>query len=187
VGRLRSEWQPTARIAAATIATAGVALVVSACGGSSGSHVAQLSSTATRSSSTPAAASQQSGAVAFSGCVRSHVVPAYPDPSSGGLLSKKTPHQLGVSSSALQAAETACQHLLPSGGGGPTPAQVAQYRDVMLIYALCMRAHGVLNMPDPDSRGRLAIGPGTDVPVNTPQFQAAFGVCKSKLSYYQSP
>lgn len=179
--------RPPARIAAAIITTAALALVVSACGSSSGSHVAQLSSTTSQSSSTSAAASPQNGAVAFSACARSHGVPAYPDPSSGGLLPKKTPHQLGVSSAALQAAETACEHLLPSGGGGPTPAQVAQYRNVMLIYARCMRAHGVANMPDPDSRGRLAIGPGTDVPVNTPQFQAAFGVCKSKLSYYRSP
>ena len=52
----------------------------------------------------------------------------------------------------------------------------------MLIYARCMRKHGVSNMPDPDSRGRLDIGPGTDVRVNSPTFQAAFQVCKSMLS-----
>jgi hypothetical protein len=52
----------------------------------------------------------------------------------------------------------------------------------MLIYAKCMRAHGVSNTPDPDSRGHLDIGPGTDVDVNSPRFQAAYRVCKSKLS-----
>jgi hypothetical protein len=119
--------------------------------------------------------------------MRSHGVAAYPDPGSGGLLPKKTPQQLGVSSSQFQAAQMSCQHLIPSAGNGPTPSQVAQYRTVMLKYARCMRARGVSDFPDPDSRGRLAIGPGTDVPVNTPQFQTAFQVCKRNLSYYQSP
>jgi hypothetical protein len=73
-------------------------------------------------------------------------------------------------------------HLLPNGGSGPTPARVLQYRSTMLKYAGCMRAHAVSNMPDPDSRGHLNIGPGTDVDVNSPRFQTAFQVCKSKLS-----
>jgi hypothetical protein len=33
-----------------------------------------------------------------------------------------------------------------------------------------------------DSREHLDIGPGTDVPVNSVRFQAAFQVCKSRLS-----
>ena len=32
--------------------------------------------------------------------------------------------------------------LVPNGGQ-PTPAQVAHYRNVMLVYARCLRAHGV--------------------------------------------
>jgi hypothetical protein len=170
-----------ARIAAAIIAPAGLALLAAACGGSSGSHVAHLGSTTTQSSTSSSAASAQNGVIAFSRCMRSHGAPTYPDPNSGGLLPKKTPQQLGVSSSQFDAAQSACIHLVPNGGQ-PTPAQVAQYRSVMLIYARCMRAHGVSNMPDPDSHGRLHIGPGTDVDVNSPQFQAAFRVCKSKLS-----
>jgi hypothetical protein len=126
-------------------------------------------------------ASQQNGAIAFSRCMRSHGVPAFPDPAGDGLLPKKTPQQLGVAGSELQAAEGACIHLVPNGGR-PTSAQVARYRSTMLIYARCMRRHGVTKMPDPDSRGHLDIGPGTDVDVNSPQFQAAYDVCKSRLS-----
>jgi hypothetical protein len=59
---------------------------------------------------------------------------------------------------------------------------VQQYRNTMLKYARCIRSHGVPNMPDPDSMGRLDIGPGTDVDVNSPQFQTAFQACKSNLS-----
>ncbi len=144
--------------------------------------MAQLgSTTTTRSSSSSGAAAQVNGAVAYSRCVRSHGVPTYPDPTTGGLIPKKTPQQLGVSPAVLQAAQRACIHLVPNGGR-PSPAQVQQYRGAMLIYARCMRAHGVSNMPDPDSRGHLDIGPGTDVAVNSPRFQAAFQVCKSKLS-----
>jgi hypothetical protein len=112
--------------------------------------------------------------------MRSRGVPSYPDPGSGGVLPKKTPQQLGVSSSEFQAAQGACIHLIPNGGR-PTPAQVQQYRSVMLIYARCIRAHGVSNMPDPDNRGHLSIGPGSDVDVKSPGFQAAYLACKSKL------
>jgi hypothetical protein len=169
-------------LVAALAGVAGLSLVVSACGSSPGSHVAQLGSTTTKSSSNLSAASaQKNGAVAFSRCMRSHGVPAYPDPGSGGLLPKKTPQQVGVSPSEFQAAQGACIHLVPNGGQ-PTQAQVQQYRSTMLSYARCIRSHGVSNMPDPDSRGHLNIGPGTDVAVNSPQFQSAYQVCKSKLS-----
>jgi hypothetical protein len=177
----RRVWLLTARTAVAIIAAAGLAVLAAACGGSPGADVAQLGSTATKSSSNASAASQQNGALAFSRCMRSHGVPAYPDPSSGGMLPKKTPQRVGVSSSEFQVAESACIHLVPNGGQ-PTQAEIAQYRSVMLVYARCMRAHGVSNMPDPDSRGHLNIGPGTGVPVNSPQFQDAFQLCKSKLS-----
>ena len=168
--------------AAAIVVIAALVTLVAACGGSPGSRVAQLGTASTPSGPLPSSPSAQvSGAVAFSRCVRAHGVPAYPDPGSGGLLPKKTPQQLGVASSELQAAQAACIHLVPNGGQ-PTAAQVQQYRGVMLIYARCMRDHGVSNMPDPDSHGRLAIGPGTGVDVNSQQFQAAFQACKSRLS-----
>jgi hypothetical protein len=72
--------------------------------------------------------------------------------------------------------------VLPTPESQPTPAQVAQYRSVMLTYARCMRAHGVSNMPDPDSRGHLDIGPGTDVDVDGPGFQAAYRASGKDLS-----
>ena len=167
------------RAAAAVIATAGLTLPAAACGGSPGAQVAQLGSTTTSSSNSVTA--QVSGAVAFSRCVRAHGVPAYPDPSTTGLPPKKTPQELGVSSAELQTAQTACRHLLVNGGR-PTQIQVELYRDAMLNYARCIREHGVPNMPDPDSRGHLDIGPGTGVDVDSPRFQAAYQVCKSKLA-----
>ena len=97
-----------------------LAVAVAGCGGSSGSHVAQIGSTTTQtgSSSNPPVASAQNGAVAFARCMRSHRVPNWPDPNSSGGFDKSrlTPQQLGAGSSQVQAAQSACQHLLPNGG-----------------------------------------------------------------------
>jgi len=100
--------------------------------------------------------------------MRSRGVPDFPDPVIiGGVptVPKGGPQQFGVSSSQLQAAQTACQHLYPDTGGsiqqceatGDCPqAVVQQALNVMRKYARCIRAHGVPNWPDPtvDSEGR---------------------------------
>jgi hypothetical protein len=164
----------TARTAAAVIATVGLTLLAAACSGSPPSTVADGASSAGGASNTQW--------LAYSQCMRTGGVPGFPDPSSNGKPHFPTAQQLGVSSSTFQAAENACAHLQPGGGSGPTEAQVQQYRNSMLIYARCMRAHGISNFPDPDSRGSLDIGPGTDVKVNAPQFQAAYRVCLPKQS-----
>jgi hypothetical protein len=108
--------------------------------------------------------------VAYSACMRSHGVPNYPDPDSSGQLPKPDAHHLGVSNSQLQAAQQACQHLLPNAGGAinagsvqqcmlaedcPRPL-VQQVLDEERRFARCMRSHGVPDWPDPisDSHGR---------------------------------
>ncbi len=105
--------------------------------------------------------------VAYSQCMRSNGVPHYPDPTGQG-LPKETAQHLGVSSSQFQAAQRACQHLIPSTGslqqqgqqcmqaGDCPPALVQQMLAAGRRFALCMRSHGVLKWPDPtiDSEGR---------------------------------
>ena len=129
---------------------AGIGLLASGCGGSPGSHVAELGSTATRSSpaSTTAASAPESGALAFSRCMRSHGVSNFADPNGNGELAKETPQQLGVASSRYQAAQSACQRLLPNGGQ-PTEADLRQSWSDFRKLARCMRSHGVPNWPDP--------------------------------------
>ena len=164
----------------AVIATAAlIALLAVGCGGSSGSHVAQLGSTATQSSSNPPAASaQQNGAVAFSHCMRSHGVVNYPDPASSGVLPKKSLQQLGVSSSRFQAATSACNHLLPNGGSGPNPAQVQQARAQGLQFSQCVRSHGVPHFPDPGRDGRIPDPATVGVDQGSPKFEAANQACR---------
>lgn len=166
-----------ARTAAAIIATAGLALLAAACSSSPASTGASDPSTAGASTTSPSA-------VAYSDCIRSHGVPSFPDPSGNGQVPKASAQQLGVSSSQLQAAQTACQHLYPNSGGSGVLTKdaisaceetgncsqplVQQAMTALRAYARCMRAHGVPNWPDPtiDSEGR----PGVNlvaVPGNT--------------------
>jgi hypothetical protein len=181
VGRLRPTWPRTVRTAVAMIAAAGLAMLAAACGGSPGSHVAQLGSTPKQTGSSPSnasAASASNDPLAFSSCMRSHGVPTYPDPNSSGQLVKKTPQELGVSSSQFQAAQSHCQHLLPNGGSGPSQAYVRQLIAREVRVSRCMRAHGVMNFPDPGSDGHFpdAILHRIEAQ-NSPKFQAANKVC----------
>ena len=150
---------PTSRIAAAIIATGALVVLVAAC------------SSPSSAGGSPAAAGSatSSSAVAYSHCMRSRGVPNFPDPPSSGLVPKADPQELGVSSSRLQAAQRACQHLYPTNGGalgaslrqceetGDCPqAMVQRVVSDMRLLARCMRSHGVPNWPDPtvDSEGR---------------------------------
>jgi hypothetical protein len=143
-------------VQAAAVITAALAVLAAACGGAG--------SSATReSSSSPSA-------VAYSACMRSHGVPNYPDPDRSGSLPKPDAHQFGVSNSQLQAAQQACQHLLPNMVGALNAESVqecmqADHCPQNLVqqvlneerrFAGCMRSHGVPNWPDPtiDSQGR---------------------------------
>jgi len=153
----RLSWPPVARIAAAIIAVAGLALLA-AC--SSSPPSADVSAAASVGGAT-----DSPSAVAYSDCMRSHGVPNYPDPASNGALPKGSAQQFGVSSTQLQAAESDCQNLYPANGGaiqecettGDCPqAVVQQALNIMREYAQCMRSHGVPRWPDPtiDSEGR---------------------------------
>jgi len=150
---------PTSRIAAAIIATGALVVLAAAC------------SSPSSAGGSPAAAGSatSSSAVAYSHCMRSHGEPNFPDPPSSGLVPKADPQELGVSSSQLQAAQRACQHLYPTNGGalgaslrqceetGDCPqAMVQRVVSDMRLLARCMRSHGVPNWPDPtvDSEGR---------------------------------
>lgn len=141
----RGRWRGWPRRAGVLAVTAGVA-VLAACSGSA---------SATGSGSSPGAGgSQSSQLLAFAQCMRSHGVPTFPDPSSD--LKFPSAQQLGVSGSRYQAAEGACQHLLPNGGRGPNQAEEQQQLSGMREISRCMRSHGVPNWPDPsvDSQGR---------------------------------
>ena len=148
------------------LVSACLALLAAACG-STGSHVAQLS-TSTTGSSPQSRGSTHDQALAYAGCLRSHGVPLWPDPESSGAFdkSKLTPHQLGVGGSQISAAQKACKSLAPTYSATPQPHVLAE----ALRFSRCMRAHGAANFPDPESNGAIAIPHTME---NSPAYLAA--------------
>ncbi len=162
IRRPRRASPPTARTVAAIIATAVLVVLAAACSGSPSSTGSGGSPNAAGSTSSPSA-------VGYSRCMRSHGMPNFPDPTSNGQVPKADPQQLGVSTSQLQAAQTACQHLIPGTGstaeqqqetqcamaGDCSQAVVQQWMSGLRTLAQCLRSHGEPNWPDPiiTSRG----------------------------------
>jgi hypothetical protein len=126
--------------------------------------------------------------------MRSQGVPNYPDPDSGGQLPKGDAQQFGVSTSQYQAAQQACQLLLPTGGSlhqeeyqcmqnSDCPsALVQQMLAADRTLARCMRSHGVPNFPDPttDSNGpvfNITNAGISDAASHTSQFEAKLDEC----------
>jgi hypothetical protein len=149
--------------AAVAAAAATVALSAAACGGSAGGS--------------PQGTAPPSGPIAFSSCMRSHGVPRFPDPTSGGAIPKVELQQLGASSARFEAAQGACRHLLPNGGSGPSRAQLQQDRAQALSFAECVRSHGVPGFPDPGSDGRIPDPVTVGIDQGSPKFEAANQAC----------
>jgi hypothetical protein len=161
------------------VALSGTACVVAlaACGSSSGSTNASNSS-------------GQSAGIRFAHCMRSHGVPNFPDPGSGG-GGFQIPAGANPRAPAFQAAQRACFKLLP--GGGPGGGGNSEARRLQLLrLAECMRAHGVASFPDPSNSppsgppagGGVAFGGGGSflaIPqslINSPGFRQAASACK---------
>jgi len=142
-GRSRRPWPTMARAVAAVLALATLA----ACSSSSSS-----AGSGSPNAGGPAASLSANSrkVLAFSRCVRTHGVPDYPDPDSQGQVAKETAQQLGVGSSRLQAALSACEHLLPATGDiDDNPAALNRWWNQMQRFAQCMHARGVANWPGP--------------------------------------
>jgi hypothetical protein len=175
--RPRGAWPRPARTSAAIIATAALALLAAACGGSP-------SPTGSGGSPGAAGSANSQKMLAFSRCVRSHGVPNFPDPNSSGVLPKSQVAQLTASSPQFPAAHGACEHLLPNGGQ-PTQAQVQQAWNDMRNFARCMRSHGVPNWPDPAPTSQQDQRPFFHLPdsidPNAPQITTKIRACQRVL------
>jgi len=179
--RRRRAGARTARAAAAIIATAGLALLAAACSSPS-SAGAGGSPNAGGPATSPSTSSQK--VLAFSGCMRSHGVPNFPDPDSSGVLPKTQIAQLTASNPQFPEAHRACEHLLPNGGE-PTQAQAQQAWNDMRNFARCMRSNGVPNWPDPAPTSRQDQRPFFHLPdsidPNAPQIATKTRACQHVL------
>ncbi|MCU1494612.1 MAG: hypothetical protein JWO62_2376 [Acidimicrobiaceae bacterium] len=165
---IRRARTPRARTAAAIMATAGLVLLAAACGGSPSTTGSGGSSNTGGST-----ASQSTKALAFAHCMRSQGVSNFPDPGSSGQFNKVTLAQLATNNSRYQAANHACQHLLPT----PPVAQQRNQAAQALQFSHCMRTHGVTNFPDPASSGRGRIPDSFGIDQGSPRFEAANQAC----------
>jgi hypothetical protein len=148
------------------------AVLLAGCGGSS-----------SRGGGTPVK-SYLNLAIADSQCMRSHGVPDFPDPDKqGDLVIQGSPgSDLDPSAPAFQAAEKACGPI-PSS---VTPAQEDREFSKTLEAVVCMRAHGVPNIPDP-----VLVGPARDpiirLPLGnlpaSPAFQRAAKKCAAPSAF----
>jgi hypothetical protein len=127
----------------------------------------------------------------LSACVRSHGVPSFPDPDSGGNLPAGA-KQIASSNPHYAAAQTACGNLLPNGAlpsaGEPTQTALLKMERDALNFGRCMRSHGVSNWPD-YTRGGIPIFDlhATNIDPNSPQIVTTQGRCKSLLHLSHSP
>jgi hypothetical protein len=144
----RTARTPSLRTATAVAAASALMIAAAGCG-------VKPSATGSSSSSNAGGGSANSKLLAFSSCMRSHGVSAYPDPPPGAPNAKvPSARQLGVSDFKLSGAESACRHLLPPGVLGPlSSSEVQQQLAGMRRFSQCMRSHGIPTWPDP------AIGP----------------------------
>jgi hypothetical protein len=95
-------------------------------------------------------------AVKFAECMRNNGVTGFPDPDASGALTIDgvvNGSSLDPNSAAWKRAIGACQSLEPSGftGHRRTPEQ----QKAALVFAQCIRDHGVHDFPDPTVDGPL--------------------------------
>jgi len=186
-----------------------LALVAAGCGSSPSSHVAQLGTTSTPTTTDDAPLGGGGGPSAgvaprrgsgsggnfrmamkvgangakYSACMRSHGVSNFPDPNGQGAIEIDSSSGVNPQSPKFQSAQKACRSLLPNGGT-PTPQQQAQALQKALQFSQCMRSHGVPKFPDPQrSNGGIGIkiGTGSGVDPNSPQFKRAQQACQNLI------
>jgi len=119
-------------------------------------------------------------------CLRAHGINV-PDPAPGASGYGRSLLQV-VSSyphRQLSAAEQACRSYLARAFTqfAASPAQQAQRHRQLVLYAACMRTHGI-DLPDPRTSGALGSGV-SELPTsvtNSPAFTAAHSACASLKS-----
>lgn len=135
---------PRRRRLALTSAALTAAAALAACGSSS--------PTTTAGHDAPGPA-QIASVLRFTGCVRSHGVPNIPDPGTRGW--KDT---LASTAPAVLTAEHTCARLVPgamSSSQSQSPTRTPRQIADELAFAICVRAHGFPNFPDPTTSGQI--------------------------------
>jgi hypothetical protein len=136
----------------------------------------------------------QPSMLALAKCMRAHGMPNYPDPKPRGQIpGTHTPQPApsdgftaNPNSPAYQTASNDCKSLAIASP--VTPAQANLMTVDQLKFAVCMRARGVPNFPDPTSTGEVGNnGAISGVNQNSPVYQTADKLCTKFLSLPSLP
>ena len=124
-------------------------------------------------------------ALRYAGCMRSHGLTDFLDPTAGsnGLpsfsLNASPTSDLDLQTPKYHAAQKACKNDLPDLGP-TTPAGKATANAAALKYAECMRFHGEPDFPDPNGQGMIQIKNATGIlDPNSPQYLQAAKACQN--------
>jgi hypothetical protein len=171
-------------------AAAVLALVAAVGACSSGSDSATVPSVTTEADASSTSAVRGTGSSAqtpleegqaFSRCMRSHGVTAWPDPepTPGGSYGYRT-DGVDPKSAAFAAAGDACKDLVPEWFSGGDDLTAAQQQD-WLDWARCVRTHGMPSFADPTFPGGQAVAISSAGRTPTPQLEAAMDACSAQL------
>jgi hypothetical protein len=168
----------SSRLASGLVVAVALSVAAAGCGGSG--------TTTTTTSAAGGPTSAQT--LAYTRCMRSHGVPTFPDPVSGGEIPKQQVVTARKSNpTVFDSADRVCRPLLPSGGNGETQAEITQDWVSFRKFAKCMRADGVPNWPDPTSRSPTDPRPAFAITAvgldgNSPQLRAKAHHCASQAN-----
>ena len=139
----------------------------------------------------PGASDAIAQALAYAHCMRANGVPGWPDPDSHGVFDKSLVFRAAPNiTPQLEAAERACESVLPTSMQGPTPAQVQRAWTDARGFVQCVRALGLANAPDPvsDDQGLPVFNlSGTGIDPKSPQILAKAQQCQSQLHLSSLP
>ena len=118
--------------------------------------------------------------------MRSHGVPNFPDPGTQRSVNAAPGSGLNPAAPAFSSAQSTCNKLVPGGGPRSTPGPAPSASDLHagLVWADCVRKHGVPDFPDPSTsapeglffRGIVfPVGPGFNP--QAPAFKQAQAAC----------
>ncbi len=173
-------------ILASLVAVAAFSLLAAGCGGGGSPRVASVASSASVATTTAqnGTATTMTGtvasALAFARCMRSHGVPNWPDPNSGGFFDKSKLQGLGLTIARARALEQGpCDVPLPSHQQyAITPADQVDYRE----GAACMRRHGFPDFPDPSfQNGNVELNIPSSTNTSSAQFESAEATCQKLI------
>jgi hypothetical protein len=119
---------------------------------------------------------------AYARCMRGQGIPDFPDPTTspgGGVafqINGGPGSDLSRNNPSFIAADKACRGLLPRAGQAPAPLSARRIA-AEVLWARCMRSHGLPGFPDPNNQGAFD---SSKFDETSPAFQTAGNACKSR-------